>query len=189
MAGPILIFGRFISTPSLKKVWPVINLFGVKIGNPVRLTTSALSRLSYGDAFSVICVNSVANSVAFSKIFNSIVSSVSIYVIDYCGRLLSVMQKPSNSVRKIISTIKSNNSVSGFFCDASSNITFFDLPCGLSKPPKVTRVRAIAQHFANFLWNNLASQHDTSSIVLVRGLTAATVSTPIIPRSVGYANG
>jgi len=189
MAGPILIFGGSISTPSLKKVWPFINLFGVKIGNPVRLTTSALSRLSYGDAFSVICVKSIANSVAFSKIFNSIVSSVSIYVINYCGRLLAVIQKPSKAMRKIISTIKSNNSVSGFFCDASSNIAFVDSPSGLNKPSKVTRVGAIGQHFTNFLWNNLASQHDTSRIVLVRGLTAATVSTPIISRSVEYSNG
>ena len=180
MAGPILIFGRFATAPCFKRIFAAINCFFSKCGAPFLVFMS--------DSW-VFAVDPIRAIVTRSKVINPVVGFAPINVIDYCGRLLSVMQKPSNSVRKVSFLFEANSNVSSSLRHDSSFCPRGNFWAGFFAPPKVTRIRAIAQHFANFLWNNLASQHDTSSIVLVRGLTVAAVSTPIIPRSVGYANG
>ena len=114
------------------------------------------------------------------KICNSVVRSIVIDVVNHL-RLLPINEKPSKPMTLVFAVLERNASVAGTHWRASNTANFDSagLFVGLGNPAKNSGFGIVAKEIADRFWNNLAS-HFESPLNLVRGLTAPTVSTPIL---------
>jgi len=178
MATPVHILSGLTATPCLKEIGAVVDVFVAKLRRPESFAVPANAVVSKS-------VDGIAGCVNGSQVCNPVVGSIAVNVVEDFWRLLSVMQEPSNTVSKVGASVKAYSSVSPV--ERASNGTCSNTVASLTEPTQFTRIRAIAQHFTDVLWNNLCS-HFVLPHNLVRGLGTAIPSYPIIPRSLGDAS-
>lgn len=111
-----------------------------------------------------------------TKICNSVVSAIMVDVVNNV-RLLPVNKEPSKPMGVVKLALKTDPNVAVVSQRASNRALLF-AACSLFAP-KHARVGIIVKEVADRFWNN-AFSHLKLPLHLVRGLTAPTVSTPIL---------
>lgn len=181
--SPVAILGRLAPAPCLKEVGAAVDIFSAKGCRPK--TFASVVAFCPANAVMPSLVEVASRRRYSAKVRNSVVCSVAVDVVNYLRRLFAVMHEPCKPMGKIDFSVATDFSVS--LVEGASNRPNFNAVGNLYTPANITRLRAIAQHLTNFLWNN-QSIHFVPPYDLARGLGTAIPSTPIIPRPVGYAS-
>jgi hypothetical protein len=175
---PVFILSREPTTVSLKLISALINMLMAPIGKP-NSTSAAGIKNNAGSADSVPIVSLRAK---LTEVRDSVALIVMIYVVNQVRRLLSVMQKPDNSVQKIPLSLKVDAKVA-FGVGVTAQRSSFAAGV-VNFPPNITSVGVVVQQFFKLIWDNLAI-HSVTPHVVVRGRSALTGRYPALYPSLG----
>ena len=178
------VLSRFSSAAGFKKVCSAIQIELVAVIGDLRVPKPFV--LVPSNALALSGPRGSVDGVPFgrkgAKVSPLIVELVSVFMVNKRRGLISGHQKPSNAVGSVLSAAVSDAFVSRCLVDVAGKRSFCGFWADSNKPNKITRIRTIFQHFTERFGYKFHSHSDTSYVGLVRGLTAATVSTPILSR-------
>ena len=139
----------------------------------------AVSLAVPNDPVRLSAVEVIGTRVNAAKVRYAVIKSIVIDVVDYVG-LFAVIEKPREAVRKIAAAINVDAEVFTGARQRAGNVASFPGPVA-GKPGQSARFRVVGENVADRIWYKFCS-HLKSPLDLVRGLTAATVSAPILTR-------
>lgn len=111
------------------------------------------SRFGFTKSVAVVCVKRMAGQ---PEIVQAIVEAVTIYVVNYLMRPLSVLHGPNNAVNKIALTFEASNKIElcSVLLFTANNIANASVSaCSLVK--KMTRLRYVGEACVQFCWRKI----------------------------------
>jgi hypothetical protein len=122
----------------------------------------------------------VQRVVSGAKVAQPVITFVMVDVVNHF-RLITICQKPSQPVTKVLPVVVGNLNVTTF-ADRSSNAPRLDASASIDKPDQISCFRIVAQDIADRFRDTFAS-HIKPPFDVVRGLRIAVLSTPILSLS------
>ena len=176
------ILGRFSGAAGFKEIGAAVQVPPLSFAGNKCVPVSAFCKMNPAySGFSIFSIGAVMYGARWANVAPLIVSGFVIPVINHPGRLLPGGQKISNAMSAVGNALMGHQPIA-VFVKKSGLASRFRALCNVNLPNQITRIRTIFQHFTDRFGYKFHSHSDTSYVGLVRGLTAATVSAPILSR-------
>jgi hypothetical protein len=173
------ILSRLAPTAGFKEVSPAVQSMNGFVDRDSRVKHSlpgaAINAKNF--AFGLGKVQLVPSVIGRPNLRPSIISMVVMFVVNVSRGLFACHQKISNAMSVILLPAPLQGSVPASV-DASSDLSNAAFVSRFD-PNQITRIRTVLQDFTDRFWYKFRS-HVESPLSVVRGLVAATTSTPIL---------